>query len=167
MRSSAPRAAACVAAQSTASCDAGVPLYPTTIPALPSLMPPVLPRRPARRRANADRRAHPVGPKVPRIDDHRPYWAAPGAATLTCMITEERLPPSPAAEPGTSTDVAAPKRSGDKLVLGWLAFIVAVAALFAAFWAMKDRGDEGGAGASGGAAAATASATASAEVGMS
>jgi manganese oxidase len=67
------------------------------------------------------------------------------------MITEERLPPGPAPAPEP------PKRRSDKMVLGWLAFIVAVAALFAAFWAMKDRGDEGGSGSSssgGGVAAA-------------
>jgi FtsP/CotA-like multicopper oxidase with cupredoxin domain len=51
------------------------------------------------------------------------------------------------------------------MVLGWLAFIVAVAALFAAFWAMKDRGDDGGSGSSG--AGAGAAPAASAAVGMS
>ncbi|MFT3852704.1 MAG: cupredoxin domain-containing protein [Ilumatobacteraceae bacterium] len=79
------------------------------------------------------------------------------------MITEERLPPASAPEPELSEPE--PKKTSDKMVLGWLAFIVAVAALFAAFWAMKDRGDSGsGSSAGGGAQAAS---IASADVGMS
>jgi len=77
------------------------------------------------------------------------------------MIIEERLPTRLSEEPPLG---GPPKGRSDKVILGWLAFIVAVIALFAAFWAMKDPGGGGGSGSSSG---ATGAAAASVPVGMS
>ena len=75
------------------------------------------------------------------------------------MITDDRLTAGRAPEPPTPPDDDTPQRSGsggDRMVVNWLAFVVAVAALCAAFWAMKARSDDGGSSGSSTAAAAVA-----------
>ena len=78
------------------------------------------------------------------------------------MITDDRLPVAGPTEPPSPPGDGGAPRGGDRMVLGWLAFVVAVAALCAAFWAMK--ADDGASAGSGAGAASTA---APVEVGLS
>ena len=90
----------------------------------------------------------------------------PDPCDVLSMITDDRLPArTPTEPPAAPHDVTpTPSGGGDRMVINWLAFIVAVAALCAAFWAMKARSDDGSSGGSG---TAAATAVAPVDVGLS